>query len=191
MCIQFIWVQFGSFQSNWSSVVRLVQFGQGWSNLVHFDLFNPVSVKCSELLSGAGLFHFAGFEISELQRCLNLLKGHLLKLQAELEELRKERDWERWNRDFEREAQTSVWLKKKKKRGRKFGYRYCFSPKKRNEEIEILRETFITKRERDTHKLYIGTVWFLESFGERENFHKEFHFLLFGANSLVCVPSLS
>ena len=84
-----------------------------------------------------------------------------------------------------REKLRQAYDLKKKERERKFGYRYCFSPKKRNEEIEILRETFITKRERySTHKLYIGTVWFLESIRERENFHKEFHFLLFGANSL-------
>lgn len=87
-----MWVQFGSLQSNQSSVVHLVQFDQGRSNLVHFDLFSLVSMKCPKLLSGAGLFHFGGFEILKLQRCLNLLKGHLLKLEAELEEMRKERD---------------------------------------------------------------------------------------------------
>ena len=76
--------------------------------MVHFDLFSPISVKCPELLSGAGLFHFVGSEILELQRCLNLLKGHLLNLPAELKELRKERDGEREDRDFEREAETSV-----------------------------------------------------------------------------------
>lgn len=60
-----------------------------------------------------------------------------------------------------------------------------FHQKRENEEIEILREIYLSPRERDsTHKLYIGIVWFLESIRERENFHKEFHFLLFGANSL-------
>lgn len=65
-------------------------------------------MKCPELLSGAGLFHFVGSEILELQRCLNLLKGRLLNLLAELKELRKERDGEREDRDFEREAETSI-----------------------------------------------------------------------------------
>lgn len=60
-----------------------------------------------------------------------------------------------------------------------------FHQKRENEEIEILREIYLSPRERDsTHELYIGIVWFLESIRERENFHKEFHFLLFGANSL-------
>lgn len=41
-----------------------------------------------------------------------------------------------------------------------------FHQKRENEEIEILRETYLSPRERErdsTHKLYIGTVWFLES----------------------------